>query len=114
MFEIATQLFLQVNKSLTSKNIKTCINCSLYKLYQKIDSMTSAPSYFTMRTWNFQDQNIQGALNEMSAADKETFKFDLAALNWESCIRDNYMGVRQFILKDEICTVPAAVKRYSR
>jgi len=67
-----------------------------------------------MHTWNFSDENVVNLFKKMSSADQEIFKFDLAALNWESYMADYYMGIRQFILKDEIATVPAARKRYNR
>jgi alcohol-forming fatty acyl-CoA reductase len=90
------------------------VNCRLYKLYQKIDKLTAVNAHFTLNTWNFSDQNVVNLFKKMSAADQEIFKIDLAKLNWESYLTDFYMGIRKFILKDEIATVPAAKKRYNR
>lgn len=89
--------------------------CSrLFKLYQKIDKLTAAPAFFTTHTWNFSDKNVQDAFDTMSTVDKEIFKFDLTKLDWETYIPIYYMGMRQFILKDEVSTIPAALKRYDR
>lgn len=94
--------------------ITNLVICRVYKLYQKIDKLTAAPAFFTTHTWNFTDKNVVNAFETMSPTDKEIFKFDLAKLSWESYMRDYYMGMRQYILKDEISTIPAAKKRYER
>jgi alcohol-forming fatty acyl-CoA reductase len=95
-------------------NFANLVNCRLYKLYQKIDKLTSVNAHFTVNTWSFSDKNVVKLINKMTAADQEIFKLDLAKLNWEAYMADYYMGIRQFILKDEIATVPEAKKRYKR
>lgn len=86
----------------------------MYKLYKKIDKLTTAPAYFAVRQWDFHDDNVQDAYAQLSAEDKETFKFDISAVTWESYMMNYYMGMRQFILKDEISTIPQAKIRYAR
>jgi alcohol-forming fatty acyl-CoA reductase len=50
----------------------------------------------------------------MSEADKERFKFNIADLEWINFLEDYYLGLRNYILKDEMENVPVAMKRYDR
>jgi fatty acyl-CoA reductase len=71
-------------------------------------------SYFALRQWDFTDNNIQGTLKKMSEHDKAEFQCDVESFTWLEYMRNYYLGLRKYILKDDESTIPAAVKRYRK
>ena len=68
--------------------------------------------YFSERDWLFHDTNVQSLLEQLTPEDRNIFYFDIKQLNWASYLERCVMGVRQFILKDDLSTLPEARKRY--
>lgn len=50
----------------------------------------------------------------MSAEDKEIFFFDIKELNWAEYAQVYAIGVRVFMMKDDIQTLPAARRKLKR
>ncbi|CAH1643969.1 unnamed protein product [Spodoptera littoralis] len=70
------------------------------KLYTKMTRLMVALSYFTLNDWHFADNNTEALYDNLSAADKEIFSFDIDRLNWTEFMSSFVIGVRQYILKD--------------
>jgi len=68
--------------------------------------------YFGERDWLFHDNNVQSLLEQLTPEDRNIFYFDVKHLNWASYLERCVMGVRQYILKDDLSTLPQARKRY--
>ncbi|XP_014245937.1 fatty acyl-CoA reductase wat-like [Cimex lectularius] len=81
------------------------------KIYQKISTFGKAISYFSLRTWKFHDNNIQALWSGMNKKDKELFDFDMRSLDWDAYIKIFAFGLRVYLLKDPIETIPYAKKR---
>jgi len=81
------------------------------RIYQKIDTLLGAISYFTLRSWNFHDNNVQLLLNETSDVDKELFQFDIKTLDWDVYAQRSVAGIRQYIFKEGPETIPAARRK---
>lgn len=47
-------------------------------------------------------------------ADRELFPFDIRIVLWMQYFKSYILGIRQYLLKDPLNTVPAAVKRQQR
>ncbi|XP_059480668.1 fatty acyl-CoA reductase wat-like [Neocloeon triangulifer] len=85
-----------------------------FRLYQKIDQQTSAPAYFALRQWEFKDDNVLSTIKRMTPEDRKIFRCDIADLDWATYMGDYYLGMRQYVLKDDPSTVPEALKRYKK
>ncbi|KAF9823520.1 hypothetical protein SFRURICE_011373 [Spodoptera frugiperda] len=81
------------------------------KLYTKMSKLMSALSYFSLNNWHFADNNTEALYDNLSAADKEIFSFDIDRLNWTEFISSWVIGVRQFILKDGLVNTRYAIKK---
>lgn len=99
--------------------IKTDINYNFYtrfaKLQEKVNAAMESLTYFTTNEWTCDTNNVVSLLTTLSPADSEKFNFDLRNIPWDDYIFGYGVGIRQYIMKDELATVPAArnrVKKY--
>ncbi len=47
-------------------------------------------------------------MTKMSVGDKVVFNFDVRQIDWESYLENYVFGVRNYILKEDISTLPLA------
>lgn len=71
-------------------------------------------AFFTTREWEFWNDNVQNLWMEMSNADKKLFPFDITEINWDAYQKHHVLGIRRYVLKEDISTVPAALKKYKK
>lgn len=74
--------------------------------YKKIDKFCLVISYFALRQWDFGNENTQALWKRLNATDKELFDFDMAALDWETYYYTYVRGIRLYLLKDPLDTIP--------
>lgn len=76
------------------------------KLFKAIDVL----KYFTLNSWIFQDNNIASLLDRLSEQDKSLFEFDTAKIKWNTYVKSYMIGIRTYIIKDPIETIPEGLK----
>ncbi|CAH0712960.1 unnamed protein product, partial [Brenthis ino] len=79
--------------------------------YKKIRKYLEVISYFTLREWKFHNKNTVSLLKELDDADKHTFNFDIESLKWEEYCKDYLLGMRLYLVKDPLETLPQARKK---
>ncbi|GFG36354.1 hypothetical protein Cfor_05961 [Coptotermes formosanus] len=73
---------------------------------------TTIVGYFSVNGWMYQDKNMRSLLAKLTPEDRDIFSFDIKQINWNKYLENCVMGVRIYILKDDLSTVPQARKRY--
>nr|XP_032525853.1 fatty acyl-CoA reductase wat-like isoform X1 [Danaus plexippus plexippus] len=86
----------------------------LRKAYTKIEKFSAVIGYFALRQWKFHNNNTQGLFKEMCGVDREMFDFDIGSLDWNEYHKSYVTGVRQYLLKDPLETIPQAKKKFMR
>nr|AID66649.1 fatty acyl reductase [Agrotis segetum] len=86
----------------------------LRKTYAKITKFSEVMAYFATREWKFDNSNTQRLFAEMCPADKKMFDFDMSALDWNDYFYSYIRGVRVYLLKDPVNTVPAGLTKHNR
>lgn len=71
-------------------------------------------SHFTLREWVFTNNNVRQIWNGLSISEKHIFPFDVTEIDWRIFLRDHLLGIRQYLLKDDISTLPKARSRLTR
>nr|CAD7442599.1 unnamed protein product [Timema bartmani] len=84
----------------------------LWKTYRKIHRFTGIISYFSMKEFKFDDNNVDSMWEKMGAKDRQLFDFNIASLNWKSTISNGILGLRLYLVNDPIETLPEAKKRF--
>lgn len=87
---------------------------SLFNIYKKIDKFSEVISYFSVRSWKFTNENVKALWASLPEEDKSSFKFDIAALDWDNFFYNYIRGLRVYLLKDEMDTLPQAIVRWKR
>lgn len=67
-----------------------------------------------MRQWEYQTDAVNALWASLSHRDQELFFFDMVQLDWDEYLRFYFRGVRQYLMKDPLETVPAALVRANR
>lgn len=90
----------------------------MFKLSKKMNQALEAGSFFSTNEWTFGSSSYQSLIEAVShAEDCEEFTVDLTlgqGFDWDQYVGDYLKGVRQFILKDEMSSLPAARKKLNR
>lgn len=88
------------------------INFRMMKAYKKIHKFSDVISYFCTNQWKFNNKNVLDLWNRTSFNDKKTFSFNLKNLDWSDYFYHHVRGLRTYILKDPLSTIPVAkIKR---
>ncbi|CAH1395740.1 unnamed protein product [Nezara viridula] len=87
---------------------------SLFNIYKKVDKYSEVISYFSIRSWTFTNENIKALWKSLPDKDKQTFNFDIESLDWNKFFYTYIRGLRVYLLKDEMDTIPKATIRWRR
>ncbi|KAJ8932099.1 hypothetical protein NQ314_014951 [Rhamnusium bicolor] len=71
-------------------------------------------TYFALRTFKYKSQNIRNLIIKLSDRDKKLFFFDLKELDWDEFLQTYFYGIRLYIFKESIDTLPEAKKKLKR
>ncbi|KAK7600949.1 hypothetical protein V9T40_008390 [Parthenolecanium corni] len=83
----------------------------LMDAYTRVHKLVEVLSYFSTREWKMTNDNVHFLWGRLSEADKQLFNFDLNSIDWTDYFRIHCVGIRQFILKENVDTIPEAMKR---
>ncbi|XP_046683798.1 fatty acyl-CoA reductase wat-like [Homalodisca vitripennis] len=87
---------------------------NLMKISNKVARFGELISYFATRQWHFSNRNVQDLWQSMGAEDKVLFPFTFSEHDWETYFKNYLKGTRQYLLKDDLSTLPRATARDRR
>lgn len=86
----------------------------LLKMYKKIHKFTDVLNYFTIKQWNFKNDRVNELMNSLDDRDKEIFFCDIKKLSWDEFFKTYIQGIRIYLMKDPIETLPEARIKWQR
>lgn len=86
----------------------------MVRLYGKAHHAMECLEFYTTHQWNFVSQNPGRLMEKLCRADRDIFNFDVRSIDWKTYIQTYVCGVRQFILKDDLASLPAAKSRLTK
>ncbi|GJQ86873.1 hypothetical protein Trydic_g13284 [Trypoxylus dichotomus] len=84
------------------------------KMYLKIHRFSKVISYFSTKNFKFKSTRMRELISKMSDRDRAIFMCDLTKLNWEEYFKYHFQGIRLYLLKDPLSTLPEAKKKFNR
>ncbi|VVC44679.1 Hypothetical protein CINCED_3A006734 [Cinara cedri] len=86
----------------------------LQKIYKKIDKVRDILAYFSDKEWTFINKRLLGMWDTLDKQDQELFNYDIHQLSWEYFSQAHCLGLRVYLVKDDIHTLPAARKKWEK
>lgn len=86
----------------------------LRQSYKRLHTTMDMVEYFSTRHWHYELENMRRVRGAMQPRDRELFDADLGAIDWDTYLCDYELGIRQYLLKDPMETLPAARQRLWR
>lgn len=86
----------------------------MVKVASKLSRATDCLEYFTTHEWDFYNDNVQALWKTLSDADQISFNFSLQSIHWPLYMKHYIAGSKQFVLKEEASTLPAAQKHMNK
>ncbi|XP_014218670.1 fatty acyl-CoA reductase wat-like [Copidosoma floridanum] len=86
----------------------------LLKAYRKIHKFSGVISYFSTQQWEFGNGNVLALWQRTSPVDRKKFYFNLDTLDWDDFFFHHVRGLRVYIMKDPLSSVPQGRRRYRR
>lgn len=81
----------------------------LFNIAKRYKTAADTGEYFARHEWNFETTNVLELLAEVRAArDGDEFRVDVRTMVWDEYIREYMLGIRKYVLKDDLATLPAA------
>ncbi|XP_063912618.1 fatty acyl-CoA reductase wat-like [Zophobas morio] len=81
------------------------------KLCKQITNQLDSLSYFTSREWSFSEDNFMNLWNKMGDRDRAIFPFHVDRIDWNEYLHKCALGIRLYLLKEPITTLPQAKKK---
>ena len=76
--------------------------------------MSQVLEFYGCNEWLFHTENIIKLNKTMSEVDRRQFDCDVRLIDWPSYVKASVLGVRQFILKENPNTLPAAQRKLTK
>lgn len=84
------------------------------KGYKKIHKFLNVIEYFSMREWQFSNDNVKSLWRRMNLKDQQLFQFSMATFDWDVYFRTYIRGCRVYLLKDPLDTIPQGWIKYRK
>lgn len=82
----------------------------MVKIYKKLHKSSSLVDYFVENDWTFVRDNIKNAWTELSESDKKIFPFEMSQIDWPQQFQRSVTGIRRYLAKEDIKTIPKGLK----
>lgn len=81
----------------------------MFKLAKRVKVTADIGCYFALRDWNFEAGNVQRIIRAAreTQLDAHEFNCDVASLDWDEYLEKYSIGIRTFILKDDLESLPS-------
>lgn len=82
----------------------------MFKIAKRFKMAYDTGEYFVLNGWKFEARNFERMIRaaKETQADCNEFNCDLRTLNWDEYVECHLLGIRKFILKDDLSSLPMA------
>lgn len=77
-------------------------------IYRSIDSSISTLDFFIQNEWKWGNSEFNRILKALPDEDKELFGFDMRKIDWKNYYADMTLGVKRYLVKEDIAELPKA------
>lgn len=86
----------------------------LVNIQKRISLGLETLQYYTTKTWNFKNDRLEKLQRKLNSRDQEKFELFLEQVCWEEYILNYIMGMRLFIIKESLESMPQCKRTLRR
>lgn len=86
----------------------------LLKVYKKIHKFMDVLNYFSTQEWKFTNDRLHALMMKLTSKDREYFFCDIRDLDWNVYFETYISGIRVYLIKDPLDTLPQARVKWQR
>ncbi|CAF4887796.1 unnamed protein product [Pieris macdunnoughi] len=87
---------------------------NMLKFYSKVIKLAHILFYFSTQDWRFSDDNVREMWRSLPTSDKTVFPFNMADMSWDYMTETFLLGLRVYLVNDDLSTLPEARKKWNR
>ncbi|XP_046837277.1 fatty acyl-CoA reductase wat-like isoform X1 [Vespa crabro] len=108
--------FLHLLPALIVDTFALCIGKQpkLLKIYNKVHQFSDVLDVFSTTEWHFTNERWEELLKKLTMEDRQLFFCDIKELIWDTFFKNYMLGIRLYVLKDPIETLPQARIKWRR
>jgi len=80
------------------------------KIYNTVDKSLETCQFFISNEWTWDNSVYNRILEAIPAKEKDTFSFDMTKIEWKSYYEALALGIKVYVLKDDLNELPRAKK----
>lgn len=86
----------------------------LLRVYKKIHKFMNVLDYFSTNEWKFSNERYHTLLSKLDPEDRKKFFSDIRNINWDVFFKTYMEGIRVYLIKDPMETLPQARIKWQR
>jgi len=86
----------------------------MLKLCQRFRMAAKTGEFFALHEWKFVCDNQKSLAVELSDSDRSVFHTDISKVKWDEYVKIYLLGIRKYVLKDTMDTLPTSMKKLNR
>lgn len=86
----------------------------MLKLCKRFRLAAATGEFFALHEWKFSCENQISLSKDMSVEDRMKFSTDISKLNWDDYVKTFLLGIRKYVLKESLDSLPLAMKKLNR
>lgn len=80
----------------------------MMRIFNRLHKAIGLLEYFSSQDWEWNSDNMNMLMNQLSPEDRKTFNFDVRQLNWPEYIENYCIGTKKYVLNEDMSDIPAA------
>lgn len=80
----------------------------MMRIFNRLHKAIGLLEYFSSQDWEWNSDNMNMLMNQLSTEDRKVFNFDVRQLNWPEYIESYCIGTKKYVLNEDMADIPAA------
>ncbi|XP_076153201.1 fatty acyl-CoA reductase 1 [Alosa pseudoharengus] len=80
----------------------------MMRIFNRLHKAIGLLEYFSSQDWEWNSENMNMLMSQLSPEDRKTFNFDVRQLNWPEYIENYCIGTKKYVLNEDMSDIPAA------
>ncbi|XP_071383146.1 fatty acyl-CoA reductase 1 isoform X1 [Centroberyx affinis] len=80
----------------------------MMRIFNRLHKAIGLLEYFSSQDWEWNSDNMNMLMSQLTPEDRKTFNFDVRQLNWPEYIENYCIGTKKYVLNEDMSDIPAA------